>query len=68
MDNLDELDDLDDVDENLLPTSLTVARVRPPVRVTMQHSASKLQVMMMKVTIIVYVKVAEDLKHLCFFL
>ena len=53
MDNLDELDDLDDVDENLLPTSLTVARVRPPVRVTMQHSASKLQVMMMKITIIV---------------
>ena len=29
-----------------MPTSLTVARVRPPVRVTMQHSASKLQVMM----------------------
>ena len=53
MDNLDELDDLDDVDENLLPTSLRVARVRPPVSVTMQHSASKLQVMMMKITIII---------------
>ena len=49
----DDLDDLDDMDENLLPTSLTVARVRPPVSVTMQHSASKLQVMMMKITILI---------------
>ena len=53
--NMDNLDNLDDLDENLLPTSLTVARVRPPVRVTMQHSASKLQVMMMKITIIIVI-------------
>ena len=50
---MDTLDDLDDMDENLLPTSLTVARVRPPVRVTMQHSASKLQVMILKTTVVI---------------
>ena len=52
---MDNMDNLDDLDENLLPTSLRVARVRPPVRVTMQHSASKLQVMMMKITIIIVI-------------